>query len=374
MLRKVVLVNQSSGFLVVDDLNSYCKKYDKVCILCANIAENERKLNPAVSIDHICAFDKSSSLKRIFTWLGASIQIFVKLLFKYHDYDIVYYTNPPMACFASIFLKNKFKIVVYDIYPDALQTIGISKTSLIYRIWSSINKKLFAKAERIFTLSEGMKEALCKYCIAEKIYVVPLWSSSDKFKPIKKKNNPFIKAHNIEDKFIVLYSGNIGYTHSVECLIDIAKKLKNETDILFLIIGEGKKKKELVADVEKLKLENVKFLPFQDFSVLPYSLASSDLAIITLDDNVSRVSVPSKTFDLLAVGSPLLAISTKETEMYRLIEKYNNGKCIPKQEIDMIVEFIRQLKNSPLLKKQYGNNSLLASRDFTYINSEMYVE
>ena len=128
------------------------------------------------------------------------------------------------------------------------------------------------------------------------------------FKPICKEQNPFVKEHHLENKFVVMYSGNIGYTHSVECLIEVAKNMQTDNDVKFLMIGEGKKKTDLVAQAEELNLRNITFLPLQDFNVLPYSLASADLGIITLDENVSRVSVPSKTFNLMAVGVPLLVI------------------------------------------------------------------
>lgn len=374
MQKKIVLINQSSGFLVVDDLNAYCTKYDSVCVLCSSLKIGMRPVNPKVRIDKICKYDRSSSVKRMATWLLASMQVFFKLLFKYRDYEVVYYTNPPMACFSALLLKNKFRIVEYDIYPDALKTIGISEKNFIYKIWVILKKRLYAKAETIYTLSEGMKEVLTAYGSAEKIKVVPLWSASDDFKPVAKEDNVFIKQNCLDGKFIVLYSGNIGYTHSVECVVEIAQEMVNDVDVQFLIIGDGKKKAELMKKVELLNLQNVRFMPFQDFKMLPYSLASADLGVITLDENVSRVSVPSKTFNLLAVGAPLLAISNDDTEMHRLIAKYDCGRCIPKKNIEEMVCYIRMLRDNKKYKIQLSNNSVKASKDFTYKNAEMYLE
>lgn len=372
-MKKIVLVNQSSGFLVVDDLNAYCTKYDRVSILCGRLHPGERAVNPKVKVDKICRYDKSSGMKRMLTWMWGSIQVFFKLLFKYRGWEVVYYTNPPMACFSALLLKNRFRIVEYDIYPDALKTIGIGEKSFIFKLWGRMKKRLYRKADRIFTLSEGMKEILTAYGPAEKIKVVPLWSASDDFKPVTKEENIFIKKNHLEGKFIVMYSGNIGYTHSVECVVEVAKRMKEDKDVLFLIIGDGKKKAELVADVKESGLENVRFLPYQEFSMLPFSLASADLGVITLDENVSKVSVPSKTFNLLAVGCPLLAISNDDTEMYRLISKYHNGRCTAKTRIDEIVAYIRELKENAELKQQYIHNSLEASKEFTYRNAEKYL-
>ena len=160
MMKKIVLVNQTSGFLVVDDLNAYCAKYDSVSVLCSSLRPGMRPVNPKINIDKICNYDRSSSTKRMATWLLASMQVFFKLLFKYKDCEVVYYTNPPMACFSALLLNNKFRIVEYDIYPDALKIIGISEKNFIYKIWVILKKRLYKKAEKIYTLSEGMKEVL----------------------------------------------------------------------------------------------------------------------------------------------------------------------------------------------------------------------
>ena len=372
-MKKIVLVNQSSGFLVVDDLNAYCTKYDCVSLLCGRLSPGVRGVNPKVKVDKICRYDKSSGMKRMMSWTWASIQVFFKLLFKYRDYEVVYYTNPPMACFFALLLRNRFRIVEYDIYPDALKTIGIGERSAIYQLWAAFKRRLYKKTDRIYTLSEGMKEILTAYGSAEKIKVVLLWSASEDFKPVAKDDNIFIKKNHLEGKFIVLYSGNIGYTHSVECVVEVAKRMKEDEDVLFLIIGDGKKKAELVQEVEHSGLENVRFMPFQEFSMLPFSLASADIGVITLDENVSKVSVPSKTFNLLAVGCPLLAISNDDTEMYRLISKYHNGRCIAKTKVDEIVNYIRELKGNEKLRQLYSLNSLEAAKDFTYRNAEKYL-
>lgn len=373
-MKKIVLINQSSGFLVADDLNAYCTKYDRVCILCGSLSQGVRSVNPKVKVDKICRYDKSSGLKRMVTWIWGSIQVFFKLLFKYRGWEVVYYSNPPMACFSALLLRNKFRIVEYDIYPDALHIIGIGDGHFIYRLWGWLKRRLYRKAERIFTLSEGMKAILTEYGPGEKIKVVPLWSASDDFKPVKKEENIFVKENHLEGKFIVMYSGNIGYTHSVECVVEVAKRMREDKDVLFLIIGDGKKKAELMDDVKKSRLNNVHFMPYQDFSLLPFSLASADLGVITLDENVSKVSVPSKTFNLLAVGCPLLAISNEDTEMYRLISKYQNGRCIAKSQIEEIAAYIRELKVNVDLKQWFSHNSLEASKDFTYKNADIYLK
>lgn len=372
--NKIVFVNQSAGFLDVDVINAYCQSYQYVHLIYGKIFPGTRELDHRVKVTHICKYNRSSSVKRLFTWLWGSLQIFCILLMRYRGWLVVYYTNPPLACFSSLLLPNKFRIVEYDVYPDALKTIGVKESSAVYKLWAALKCRLYKKVEKVYTLSEGMKEVLTQYGTADKINVVPLWSMSDNFSPIDKSINPFIKENHLEGKFIVLYSGNIGYTHSVEILIEVAKRMKDDDGVQFLIIGEGKKKAELQKIVCDYKLRNVSFYPYQEFDKLPYSLASADIGVITLDENVSKVSVPSKTFNLMAVGAPLLAIANKETEMYRLINKYQNGRCIPKTDISEIVDYILTLKNDKQYHNHLSNNSLLASKDFTYKNADYFLD
>lgn len=374
-MRKVVLVNQSSGYLMIDIVNAFVNsgKYDDVVLMAGSIKITDRVLDKTVKIDKIMTYNRSSAIKRLFTWGWGSLQVFNKLLFKYRKYEVVYVTNPPMAYLSSLVLKNPFSVIVYDTYPDALSDAGFKKGGWLFRKWSSWNRKLFSRAQKVITLSNGMAEGISKYVEREKITVIPNWSSTDKFAPIAKNDNSFVKKHNLENKFTVLYSGNMGYTHNVEVLVELAKRLKDNSHIHFLLIGDGKKKSDLVQEVDDYGLKNCTFLDWQPADVLPYSLASADLAVITLNAESALVSVPSKTYNLLAVGAPLICIAPHSAEMASLVNEYQNGKCFENSEIDKMTDFVLRLSNDDEYRKQLSDNSLKASKDFTYKNALLYV-
>ncbi len=326
-----------------------------------------------VHIDKIVAYNRSSAIRRILTWLFGTMQILFKLIFKYRQYEVVYVTNPPMSYLLAYFIHRPYSIIVYDIYPDALKNIGITKHHPIYRLWAQWNKSLFAKAQKVITLSEGMGKVLELYVNRSQIKVIYNWSASDKLRPVEKTANPFVKQHGLEDKFIILYSGNIGYTHNVECLVDIAEYLRNDPSILFLIIGEGKKKEMIQDMVSKAQLTSFLFLTWQNKDVLPYSLSAADVAVITLNDDTAQASVPSKTYNLLAVGAPLMCISPQNSELARLVNKFQNGSCFEKDEAENMAAYISKLKAHPEIRKKLSANSLLAAKSFTYQNAEEYV-
>ena len=373
MKKNVVLINQSTGYLMIDIVNAYAAQYDQVVLIAGSIKYSERCLADKVHIDKIVAYNRSSAIRRILTWLFGTMQILFKLIFKYRQYEVVYVTNPPMSYLLAYFIHRPYSIIVYDIYPDALKNIGITKHHPIYRLWAQWNKSLFAKAKKVITLSEGMGKVLELYVNRSQIKVIYNWSASDKLRPVEKTANPFVKQHGLEDKFIILYSGNIGYTHNVECLVDIAEYLRNDPSILFLIIGEGKKKEMIQDMVSKAQLTSFLFLTWQNKDVLPYSLSAADVAVITLNDDTAQASVPSKTYNLLAVGAPLMCISPQNSELARLVNKFQNGSCFEKDEAENMAAYISKLKAHPEIRKKLSANSLLAAKSFTYQNAEEYV-
>lgn len=358
---------------MTDIVNSYTNIYDEVVLMHGSNKENERKLDSRIKLDMICAYDRSSTIKRIFTWVKGTWQIYRKLKKQYKEYEIVYVTNPPMGYLCSLKLKNPFSVIVFDTYPDALANIGIRTGNPIFNLWRKWNMKLFARAKNIFTLSNGMAERLSNYISRDKITVVPCWSANSQFAPISKASNPFVKEHRLEDKFVVMYSGNMGVTHNVQLLVECAKRLKENTKIHFMLIGGGTKKPELEAIVKVEGLTNFTFMDWLPADVLPYSLAAADLGAISLNDDTALVSVPSKTYNLFAVGAPLLCIASEKTELYHLISQYKNGKCFDKNDIQGMVDFILELYNNAELKAELSNNSLNASTHFTYKNAEQYV-
>ncbi len=373
-MKKVVLINQSTRHLMIDIANAYAEKYDEVVLFEGVVEEYERPLDKKVKRVKIITYNRSSGAKRMFTWGVAFLQILFKLMFGYKGYEVVYFTNPPMSYFAQLIVRKRFSVVVYDIYPDALRNIGIKEDGWIYKRWAKINRKIYAKAEVMYTLSDGMADVLSKYVDRNKIRIVPNWSFTEKFAPVPKKDNPFAVEHRLEDKFVVMYSGNMGYTHSVDVLLDAAEETRDDDSIHYLMIGQGKKKPELEERVEREELKNVTILDLQPFDVVPFSFATADLAMITLNAESGAVSVPGKTYDLLSVGAPLVCICPETSEMVALTQKYDNGRCFCAEDVKGIVSFIKEVAGNKVLQKKMSDNSLAASKDFTRANAYKFMK
>ena len=372
MKSKVIIVNQSTGYLMVDVVNAYSQEYDEVVLLAGKVEEHSRILSPKVFLYNIKAYNKKNVFYRILTWLISFFQSFFYLLIHGKGAMVVYVTNPPLSYFSSLFLRNKFIIIEYDIYPDALKNIGIRDDSLIFKLWTKINRKVFKKADCIITLSNGMANLLSKYVNKSKIKVIPNWGSIT-MNPVPKVDNPFIKEHHLEGKFVVMYSGNIGYTHHVETIVALALLLRNEFDIHFMVIGGGGKKADLVKLVEMQGLVNCTFLDWLPAGNIVYSLSAADLSVVTLTDDTAFVSVPSKTYNILSVGSPMLCVAPEKSEIGQLVKKERCGKCYDKDHVEEMINFILQLKSDKKYYTEMVKNALNASTHYTFANANEYV-
>ena len=361
---KIVVINQTSGYLMQDIVTAFAEQYEELILLAS------WPLN-GVKTDRIIAFDRRSSARRLWTWLVATVQIWWRVIRKYRNDELFIVSNPPSAPLLPLIVRNRFSLLIFDVYPDVLvNQQKLSKNHFVIRWWQKANQKVYSKAKHVFTISKGMKDCLCQYVEADKIKVMPLWPNNAQIHKIEKSENPFIKEHDLEGKFIVLYSGNLGSTHRVEVLIDVAQKVK---DAIFLIVGQGTKKELIAERIKKEHCENVIQLPRQPMERLSEVLSAADIAVVTLDTNASQMSVPSKTFNLMAVGAPIMGIASPESELGRLVSKYEMGKAFLPDEIDGMASFVSEMKDDCVLRKRLGQNALDASRYYTSENAKILV-
>lgn len=374
--RRIVFINQATGYLTIDIINAFTdsNRFKEVALIAGSVRTQDVPLSDRVYWSKVTLYNRGNPIRKFISWMVGTLQIGWLLLTKYRKYEVFYITIPPFANLLSLFLPNRFSILVYDVYPDALEVFQVTERNIIYRIWSMANRRLFSRAYRIYTLGDGMNKLLAKYNVTQRpIHVIQNWSGLRNLKLISSSENVFIREQNLEDKFIVQYSGNIGLTHNVEALINVAEKLRDQKDILFLIIGRGERYKNIQELINEKQLLNCRLLPFQPDSLLNYTLAAADLAVVVLDDKAAHVSIPSKIFNIQAVGIPILGISKTNSELFNHLSKYQNGITFSPSEVDKIAEFIIEYRSSKDLQSKWRVNSQKASQENSYLNAHRYL-
>jgi glycosyltransferase involved in cell wall biosynthesis len=372
--RKLVILNQASNYLTVGFANAFKKEFNEVILITGSIHVQGEELNKEIKVHLINRWYESPASKKIKSYFFALLNMWWLLMTNYRKHEVFFVSVPPMGYLLNLFLPNRFSMVIWDVYPDIFKITGMKESHLFYRTWSWLNRKSFKKAYRVFTISEKMAELLHQYVSPQKILIQPIWSIFQENQKVSKSENPFIKEHNLYGKFIVQYSGNIGLTHNVEALVDIAELLRNEPNILFQIIGRGPRKEVLQYIVKERQLPNCQFLPFQSDEMFPYSLGAADLGVVILDESTSQGSVPSKSYNLMPYGIPSLYIASEDSQLALYVAKYNHGKCFKKSDLQTAAEWIVEVANNTEEIKYLSENAVAASSDFKRANADKFVE
>lgn len=364
----MIFINQDSGYLMIDIINKFVDEGYKCVLFAGRLVERDKKLHPGVRVEKIIRYRRATISGRLFTWITGTFQIWLKLVFRYRKDELFIVSNPPMAPLLPLIIRNRFRILIFDIYPDVLTEQGYLKPkSFIIRFWKRSNIKVFRKAEKVFTITEGMRRVLTQYAGEEDIKVVPLWTDNNFLKPVSRSKNKFIRENGLSEKYIVLYSGNIGLSGDVDILIDVAARTTRD-DIQFVIIGEGAKKEFIESKVNQLGLGNVLLMPWQPVSELPNTFSAADLAVISLGAGASKLAIPSKLYNFLSVGAPLLCISPAGSEVENMVMRYGCGRNFEPSDIMGISGFILGIADNRELQEKMRMNSLKASEDFTSAN------
>ncbi|MGK0236211.1 MAG: hypothetical protein ACI9EK_002759 [Psychroserpens sp.] len=374
--NKYIYIVNVTRQLSIDMINHFYEKGDEIHLITGIQEVNYEKLNPNIKVTYLNKYNNITPIKRVYTWVLFTFLSFFYVLFSNRKKEIILITSPPFIIFLGLLLmklKNqKYHLIIWDLYPDVLINFGVFKeNSIIIKLWKKLNKKCFKHASTIITLGIHLSEAVKKYTDKEPV-IIRNWVNTDFIIPMQKSENPFAIKHNLVDKVVVMYSGNMGVTHDIESIVNTAELLQNKKEIQFLIIGDGAKKRKITQMVADKNLTNVLLLPFQEKETLPFSLASADIGIVTLSEGAESVSVPSKTYYTLSAGSAIIALASKESELALLIEKYKCGEIFDLANPKWIADYIFSLSENKDELNVFKENARKASFDFTTKNAEDY--
>jgi glycosyltransferase involved in cell wall biosynthesis len=268
---------------------------------------------------------------------------------------IVAETDPPLLGALAAVLKRRWgcRLVynVRDLYPDIAEVTGGVRSPFLLDLLRRGNDYAYERADLIVTLGNDMaRRIIDKGVPADKVVVVPDWVDCGRIRPLD--SNPFRRSFG--DKFVVMYSGNIGLSQQLEAVLDAAGRLRDDQRILFAIIGEGARKKWLEERAHAMGLTNVIFLPYQPLENLGQSLSAADLHLIPLAPGAAGCLVPSKIYGILAAGRPFIAMMEESAEVAQIARQDAVGFVVRPGDVDALIGTIRQAVDAPEHLKQMG--------------------
>ncbi len=287
-------------------------------------------------------FNKQNKLSRVKNIIAYFINSVIAT-FKIGNQDIIFSISQPpilgglLGAIGKRIKRAKFIYNIQDFNPEQSEAIGYAKNKLIVTVARAIDNFNCKESDNVVVVGRDMKETLQKRFKGKNVpknVVINNWIDEKLIYPLD-KNHPrvleFKKKYGLGNKFIFMYSGNIGLYYDLENIIKVIGKFKDKDDIVFAFVGEGTMKKTLVEYVEENELQNVKFIPYQKKEDLIYSLNAADVHIVANADGIKGISVPSKVYGVMAVRKTVLGILEEGSEARLLLEEYKCSICcLPK--------------------------------------------
>lgn len=308
---------------------------------------------PGLTVVPAPRYDNSSYRSRMRTWLAYSASALAFSRQVSGSPVVLVSSNPPMApMFAALLRRTRgwpFVAYVLDVYPDAFVANGlVSERHPLVQGWALAQRRAYAQADEVVTLAPCMGERVARYLPRGRApLVIPSWVDADAIKPLGKEHNRFAAAHGLTSRLAVLYSGNLGLTHDVEGLLGAAHELARgaRDDVRFVLIGGGGRHDEIAA--RTAHLSNFVTLPLQPEAELPFTMTAADVAVVTLGRGMGGVSMPSKTYYVMAAGCALLGIADGDNDVRRLIDEHQCGVCVDAGDARGVLAALTRFREDP---------------------------
>ncbi len=298
--------------------------------------------------------DKNVLMFRLINLLTLSLSTFFRAVgqFKRGDQVMVVTTPPslPFIVAAACALRGaKYLLLIHDNYPEILVAAKKARPDgWFVRLMNWMNRKLYRGAQKIIVVGRDMKELVSGKMNgdAARIVTIPNWAELERVDPAPREQNRLLEELKLKDKFVLLYAGNMGYPNDLESIVKSAQELSGKEEFHFLFIGAGVKKRWLEATVKKSNLRNVTILPPRPRDDQTNFLNACDIAVISFVDKMLGVSMPSRTYNTLAAGKPMIGIADTNSELAQVIREEQVGWVVPPGEPEKLVQAILEAQSS----------------------------
>jgi glycosyltransferase involved in cell wall biosynthesis len=275
----------------------------------------------------------------------------------------LFLTHPPLFYLWGVVLrlvrKQPYFIVSMDVYPDiAIQAGLIKEGSLLARSLTRLARFGLQQADGVIVIGRYMRDRVLKMGVCpERIHLIQNWADEETIHPIPHNENTFRIAQSWRDKFVVLYSGNLGTAYYFDDLLEVCRQLQSDTAIVFAFIGKGHRLKEVESFKEKYNLDNIVLLPFQSEDALVQSLGSANIHFVALRPEYLGLMVPSKFYGILAAGLPIVYQGGSQGEIAGVIGEENVGKIVSHEDVEALRKAILAYRNDPTLCRIQGQKA-----------------
>ncbi len=275
--------------------------------------------------------------------------------------DAVFTLSPPLTNGVVSWLIGRLKGIpsiynVQDLVPKAYVQFGVLKRHAVIALFEHLEKLVYQKNTRISVISDSFREHLLRKDVPrEKIDVVPNFVDVERI-TILPRQNALSQRLGLNDPFVVMHAGSIAFRHGVEILVDVAQLLLDEPTILFLVVGDGSKRRAVEEKAREAGLPNFRMLPYLDPPDVPLLRACANVQMIVLRRGMTSHSVPSKVYEIMASGRPFVAAVDEGSTIWQLAREEECGLAVPPEDPKAMAAAIRKLYRDRHLARRLAEN------------------
>ena len=254
-------------------------------------------------------------------------------------------TDPPIVANVALLVARRFRVplvvISQDVFPEIAVQLKRLENPLVMSLLRGLVGIYLRRADRIVAIGDTMRERLEeKGAPAGRMLVIPNWIDTTRLGPLDKSNH-WSRSWGVDEKFVVMHSGNVGHAQDLDSLIRAGTFLRDLGDLRIFIIGTGARHAELVALSALLEVDQVQFLYYQSRAVLPQSLSAADVHVVGLAAGLAGYVVPSRLYGILAVGRPVIVAADAESETAQLVTEVGCGIVVPPGRPELLARAIR---------------------------------
>ena len=269
-------------------------------------------------------------------------------------------TTPPIIGLIGTLLRRlKGSKHVYwsmDLHPDASLALGrMSPRNPVVAWLKRLSDLVYRQADAVVVLGPYMADRImAKGARADRVVTIPVWSRRDEVFPLPRQGHPLRESLGVADRFVAMYSGNLGLAHCFDEILEAARRLRDRPDIVFLFVGSGPRLAEVRDAQGRDGLTNIRMLDYFPREQLHASLSMADVHLISMRREMTGVVVPGKLYGAMASGRPALFVGPEHCESADTIRQADCGLTVRLGDVDGLVDALTRLAADPDLGLAMG--------------------
>ena len=311
-------------------------------------------------VRHFVPRKPSKLFHRLAYDLSFTLAAFIAALFA-GKCEIIYCSCPPptvafAAWLLSLVKRAPFIMKLTDLASDAALSTGIVKNSMFLRLARAFEKFTCSRAAAVVCLCQGFIDRLRERGVApQRLHLIPDWGNSA---PSFGAQDPgFRRAHAISPEvFLAMHTGNMGRKQDLQNLVRAARLSRQDSGLLWLLVGEGEERAALEQEILLHGLTNIRLLPLQPAEAVPQMYAAADALLLNQRSAVEDAVIPSKLLTYMSSGRAVVAAVSDRSEAARQVRRADCGVLVPAENPDALLGGVNELRRAPALRQRFARN------------------